>query len=441
MRFFGKKGFLSLTISILSMVFVSNIFAAIPTTAPVSDKIKEDLNHQVENIEISSGVQDFVHPDASGDKFTQSEAHLQLDDVKQNMADFLQQAVGAIPDPDEEPQEPKTPNQMVTPYLNIVAQTLRREVEFKNTHYALYHGYNTPWRVLQDFYKQLYAYFNPDKKIPEDFVFLRFTKMSNLNLKEYLSQHVQEFGGINDNILEVRSLMISASLALFSGVGTPGECTWNYFVMKKGHYVPDPEMNMKPLLETFNLSYSYKQLAKDLEPLIKMLSDASPEQTFLQIFIPQNKIDDVAYLAWILGFPAHPKSMELVETMIANKPKVGNVTGSAVKKLMKKYKHEGVDNPDYQELLQDIDTGKFGIDAFMKVYRNNPSELDNPNDVQARLFITDDVMLNPASGVKMFSYNTTPREVQAEYLKKLNKIVQKIIKHYEKNDKKIEPAV
>jgi hypothetical protein len=102
---------------------------------------------------------------------------------------------------------------------------------------------------------------------------------------------------------------------------------------------------------------------------------------------------------------------------------------------MKTYKAEGTDNPLYKELIDAVENGDFGVDAFLKVYRNNPSELKNVNDTQARLVITNDVLLNPGSGVKFFSYFTTPREEQDSYIKKLNALVKKIIEKNKKGKK------
>jgi hypothetical protein len=361
-----------------------------------------------------------------GDLYVQTEAHLQLEEVQHRMADFLQNALGFIPKKGELVAPVKTPNEMVTPYLNIVAKVIDREVEFKKTHYAFYHGMSNAWRVIQDFYKQLYAYYNPLQSV-KDFTFVRWTDMPSINAQDYLRDTVAEHAGVNDNKLAVRTLLLPVNLALFGSVGSPGECTWNYFLSLKSHLIPLPEENIQPILDAFNLKYDLDILVKELEVLTAMLIDSSPEQTLLQIFIPQEKADDVAYLAWIIGFPAHPKSMDLIESMMEGKPKVGNVTGPAVRYVMKMYKREGTDNPLYKELLEAVENGDFGVDAFLKVYRNNPSELEHANDTQARLVITNDVLLNPESGVKFFSYFTTPREVQESYLKKLNALVKKVI--------------
>lgn len=371
----------------------------------------------------SSGFQ-LAEKDDGEDVYTQSEAHLQLDEVKKQMAEFSLYAEGTILKPGEVKVE-KTPNEIVTPYLNIVAAALNKEVELKKTHYVFYHAATNEWRVPQDLYKLLYAYYNPLKPV-KDFVFMRFTDMPTITAKDYLSEHVEEFGGINDNVRAERTKMISVNLSLFGSVGFAGECSWNYFVMNKSHSWP-LDSNYQEVLDAFELSYDAKQLESEANELGKMLVDATSEQIYYQIFIPKEKVDDIAWLAWVIGFPAHPKSMDLVLKSIGNKPLVGSVTGPAVKKLMKRFKKEGEDNPLYKELLDSVENGDFGVDAFLKVYCNTPWKLEHPNDTQARLLITNDLMLNPQSGVKFFTYVTTPQDVQEAYLKKVEALAKKII--------------
>lgn len=368
---------------------------------------------------------------AGEDRYTQTEAHLQLKDVQKKVANFLQHAEGFVPTKGEILPKPKKPNEMVTPYLNIVIQAIDKEVEFKKTHYVFYHGMSNVWRVVQDVYKQLYAYFNPLNPV-KDFTFIRFTDMPSIKAQDYLSESITKYAGVNDTEAESRNLLLPVNLALFGNVGFPGECTWNYFLAPKSHALPDPQKNLQSILDAFTLKYDVDVLAKEINELTEMLAKASEEQTLLQIFVPIEKVDDIAYLAWILGFPAHPKSMELIEGVIEGKPKVGKVTFNAVTKMMKRYKKEGTDNPFYKELVSAVENGDFGVNAFLEVYRNNPYDLQNANDTQARLTITNDVLLNPQSGVKFFSYFTTPRTTQDQYIKKLNALVKKIIQSNKK---------
>ncbi|HSC25098.1 MAG TPA: hypothetical protein VLB80_02675 [Candidatus Babeliales bacterium] len=357
---------------------------------------------------------------SENDEYVQSEAHMQLDEVKEKMSKFIMRVPGDI----NQPENQKTPNEMVTPYLNIVAAALNKEVELKNSHYVFYNGTSNGWRVPQDLYKGLYAHYNPQISV-KDFTFVRFSDLPSIKAQDYLREHLVEYAGINDNAQEVRDVLISTNFALFGNVGSPGECTWNYFIEPKSHKWPFPQ-NYKQVIDSFDVTYNFDELIKETGELSDMLSHASSEQTLLQFCIPQDKVDDVAYLAWILGFPAHPKSMTLMEERMADKPRVGHFTGKAVKSVMKQFKRDE-NNPIYKELIQAADNGDFGISGFMDVFRNDPFAIKNANELQARLLITKDIVQNPASGVKIFSYFTTPQDIQDAYLKKLDTLVSKII--------------
>src|SRR5258708_40133023 len=102
--------------------------------------------------------------------------------------------------------------------MNIVSAVINKEVELKNSHYVLYNGTGTEWRVPQDIYKQLYAHQNPAKSV-KNFVFVRFSDLPSIKAKDFLRENVAEWAGVNDNIQDVRDVLISCNLALFGGVG------------------------------------------------------------------------------------------------------------------------------------------------------------------------------------------------------------------------------
>ena len=362
------------------------------------------------------------------DEYVQTEGHLQVDAVKKAMGDISLFYKGGVKDP-------RTPNQLVTPYMNLITSVINKEVEFKDSHYALYNGTGTEWRVPQDLYKQLYAYRNPSKPV-KDFVFVRFSDLPSMKVQEFLAKNVEEWAGVNDNVQEVSDVLIACNLALFGGVGTQGECTWNYFLTAKSHRWPTATSYYQ-VLTSFGMSYDIELLAKETQALSKLLAKASPEQTLLQFLIPQDKIDDTAYLSWILGVPYNPDSkaaglVDLMEKRLEGKVRIGSVTGPVVKKVMKKLRKDPAYASLHQELKEAVANGDFGISGFMAAYRNKPWDIKNVNDIQARLLISKDIMQNSASGVKIFSYFTTPQEIQEDYLNTLDGLVKKIIEE-EKN--------
>jgi hypothetical protein len=376
---------------------------------------------------------------AAVDEYTQSEAHLQIGEVKAKMEKFIMR----VPEDDKAPKYPRTPNEMVTPYLNIVNAALNKEVELKNTHYAFYNASNNEWRVPQDLYKKLYVHYKKPGSQLDDFAFVRFSNGKSIKAQDFLKENIAEWGGVNDNEPAIRDIVMSVNLYLFGNVGFPGECSWNYFLETKSHRIPAPQ-NYQEILNAFDVTYDIEALAKEAGALSEMLINSADNssqkgvQTLFQFFVPQDKVDDVAYIAWVLGFPAHAKSIEQMEAVLAIPdpktgkipPRVGVFTGKAVKDVMKQFKGKRA-TPEtdavYKELVEATADGKFGVSGFMESLRNNPFGMPNVNETQGRLLVTDPIFQNPASGVKVFTYFTTPEGIQRDYMNKLNALAQKVI--------------
>lgn len=422
-----NKGFFILLVGlIVNQQLVVGVLAAeiqpVPgDQQPVAVATSDDSQKLAENVQ---------EKEESIDEFTQSEAHMQLSQVKANMENFPLEPAGV------QQETQKIPNELVTPYLNIVAAVLDKEEEFKGTHAAFYHATKQEWRVAQDLYKQLYAYRRPLQPV-KDFIFLRFTDLPSLNAQQYLKEHIGQYAGVNDNAKTERDRMIAVNFALFGNVGFPGECTWNYFLRAKSHRIP-LATHYHEILKAFHFTYDIETLTKEANALLENLLKTE-EQVLLQIFVPYEKVDDIAWLSTILGFPAHKKSLAIIEQQIeaavlGGAIRAGSLTGPVVKKLMKKYQKEGPDSPQYKDLIEAVNNGDFGVIPYLKSLCTDPLSLKDPdpNQLQARLLVEKDVLLNPKSGVKFFQYVTTPRKVQEEYVKQLNLLVQKIIKE-EKN--------
>jgi hypothetical protein len=93
---------------------------------------------------------------------------------------------------------------------------------------------------------------------------------------------------------------------------------------------------------------------------------------------------------------------------------------------MKRFKKEK-DNPVYKELVTLAAEGEFGISGFMESMRNDPFKIPNLNETQGRILVTNEIFKNPALGAKVFTYFTTPENIQATYMSRLTELVQKII--------------
>lgn len=63
-------------------------------------------------------------------------------------------------------------------------------------------------------------------------------------------------------------------------------------------------------------------------------------------------------------------------------------------------------------------------------YCNNPDSIGplTLDRLQGRLLFSQDILLNPKSGVKIFRYTTIPQEKQQKYQQKLHQLTQKLFK-------------
>ncbi len=339
------------------------------------------------------------------DKYTQTEALMSLpfiqDLVKKNYPDYQK-------------------------YSKIIDGCKAKEKQFKNSHYVFYHGQDNQWRVPQDLYKQLYAYYSPlTADIPDTFRFLRFVEQSSPLAQDFLVEEIKKYGFINDTEKHHGLLLLSTNLALFGNVGNVGYCTWQYFMDAMSHEDVRREIYER-ILDTYGLTYQY---ISEFTKLEKLLEKASKEQTLLQIFIPINRVDEVAYLSWGPGMPAHKATIELALKDVPKKSrKVFNVVADALDKLGKIYQVEQEKNLVFKDLVESINRGDFSVDALLKIYRNTPAKLGNDiNDFTARLVLSKEYLLQPFSDVKIYQYVTTPAAALKEYHAKLNEIVGKII--------------
>jgi hypothetical protein len=332
----------------------------------------------------------------STDKFTQSQAHMSVPTIKKLI---------------ETKYDTKK-------YKNIIDAILAREQQYKSD-YVFYHGMDNVWRVPQDLYTKLYIHF---KKLPENiaqnFVFLRFDGVNPSSIiQQFLINKLKEGGLINDH--ELGNFLYAANIALFGNVGTDPECTWQYFIKSRGHLNPDRKV-YEMILNSFGLTHQY---IDELMALTKVYE--TPEETIVQIFVPADKVDQIGYLSWIRGIPAHKKTMDMVLRSVQEKkfPK----TDVALNYYTETFKKEQEKNPIFNNLLERVNAGDFKVSYFLKFYRNYPDKIEDINNIQARLVFTHDVLLNPLSGVKVFRYCMATAEQMKKYQQKFDEIFKKII--------------
>ena len=345
------------------------------------------------------------------DRFTQTEAHLYLAKIRRLIAK----------------------NYRVEEYLNVISTVVAKEAKYKNTHYAFYNTTSNMWRLAQDLYTRLYAYQHPGAKA-EDFKFLRFDNESiNATAKGFLVNELKEKGLVDDNT-STAAIMLSVNLSLFGNVGFPGECSWQYFVKPAGHREPRRETYEK-MMDQFGFSHKY---IDEIMSLVKIYD--TDEDTIVQIFVPINKVDEIGYVAWVKGIPAHGDTIDWILKHAKTKSFEKGVKPT-MEKLTDQFARQQASNPLFKNMMEGIQAGDFSLDKFLKVYRNSPWKIKEINDVTARLLFTPNVLLNPSSGVKFYRYSTVAKEKLEEYNKKLNEIISKLIEEKESGVSLSEPNV
>lgn len=305
-------------------------------------------------------------------------------------------------------------------HMDIVSSVMVKEAELRDTHWAFYHGTTNVWTLWQDAYAELFSHFNPSVDIGDaDFIFLRTQGYESKKAKDFVVRALREQGLIDDNG-ELKAILLSVHLSLFGGSTFSGESTWKYAMMAKSHAQPKRE-DYESIMDEFGLPYTYIDELMDLSKLLEM-----QQQTLLQIFVPKNIVDDISYLAWTKGIPAHQGTIDAVKnSKLKGK---GGKTGAVrtLEMLKHKFKKEQEKNPLFKEMLEVAEKGGFSVDAYLNRYCNDPMSLSDLDEVQARLIFTDDFLLNPSSGVKMFRYTGLGHEQMKEYKKRLNAIIKQI---------------
>ncbi|HJZ23749.1 MAG TPA: hypothetical protein VJ201_04785 [Candidatus Babeliales bacterium] len=325
-------------------------------------------------------------------------------------------------------------NHGVIPHFNIISRMITKEAQLKDTHYVFYHATATMSTIVSDLFTQLYFHFNPATRDTADastFRFLRFQGQSkNVPVQQFLEEEMRIHGLVDDKTKELAGVLLSVNLSLFGSVGSGSESTWLRFLDNRRSAEGWLQGELEAIMDNFGLTKKY---IKDIINLDKFFA-VTPEAALVQIFIPKSIVDSIVYLAWIRGLPASSPIMEWIKAYQSSPAIAKEHRGDLFRiqesreKLMEIFTKEQEKNPIFKKFLEDLKTGTFSTYAYLKAYRNNPSETPNLNDTQGRILFTKEGLLNPASGIKFYYYFSTPREQVEKYTKALNALVEKIIR-------------
>ncbi|MFA5075275.1 MAG: hypothetical protein WC436_04195 [Candidatus Babeliales bacterium] len=253
-------------------------------------------------------------------------------------------------------------------HSELINKVLQKERELQDTDYVFYTGQNIKHYFIQNLITLLCCVLGEEKNLncnPDEFSFLRVPEYSSeiKNLNDFFSKI--NFNCINDTNKEISKILLSSNLALLGGFSELASCAFSYFISNKsysdcGYYYNYLLIDIiKSLRSLFNLNISDQTIVEFAYILNSNLSELSANNGCLvQIFIPKNKVNDCVYISHELGAPVRDEQSNIMNTR------------------------------DY-------------IENYYQDLNSNSINYDN---VQARILFTNDIMLNPNSGVKIYRY-------------------------------------
>lgn len=337
--------------------------------------------------------------------FTQTEAYLTKPELKKTLLES------------EAFTEDSSPLRENSGKLNeLLARTLNQE-RIHRDYYVLYHAQNKKFILFYDILKELIK--QTLKKEHTAFEYLRVPGPATYNKK--LAEIVKK-GFEWDHDPEVKKMLLSVNLSLFGNASvTTGESSFSALLFDRS--ILPPERLFELIFDSFELDRAFiekfKNLFKKYEP---------QEGNLLQIFIPKDVINTYVYLSQAYG---RLLSMPMIHhAAIPLKPVV----------IRKDGKTDVLD-------LKTIDA-----QTYLALFRNHPEDISayDMDRMQGRLLITNDFLLNPESGVKIYRYNTIPLKEALQYKKELSRLIGQALDEREKalsksqlstNDKKLFKAI
>jgi hypothetical protein len=282
-------------------------------------------------------------------------------------------------------------------YTVIIDQALDKELQYEGTHHVFYHAQKGELRIVQDFIKSLYSFLYPTTTI-KDFYFLRawYDFPKTIVVNTFIDTHED---GVpkewNDNKKSLSKRMLSVNFSLFGNTknyGKFGECSFKYFFSNKSIKAPCIEAILEGIFDDFGLNKKY------IPQLIKINNSISTlEGSLFQIFVPTYFVDQIAFAAQRLGTPY--RNGELMSDLF-NKKKQRYLT----------------------------------LTPILATYCQDPQQFGMTLDrLQGRLLFSQDILLNPLSGVIIFRYTTIDPKMLKKYEHTLKKLTHKIFRSWMHN--------
>ena len=211
-----------------------------------------------------------------------------------------------------------------------------------------------------------------------------------VNVDEFLSMH-ESFLNTSWQYFDSQQ-MLCANLALFGNSNSWYECTFFYFVNNANIMPPSLYGCLQGFIDTFKFDQKYINGLMDLANMV-----ATQEGLLYQIFIPKNKVDQYAYLSYVGTAPWN----KLINASYFDTTKNRHVAMSPI----------------------------------LEQYCNDPLSIPEIDRIQARILLSQDLLLNPKSGIKVYRYTTLDEKTDEMYQSKLKNILNEMVTQWLDNHK------
>ena len=326
----------------------------------------------------------------------------------------------------------------------IVFKILDREKQYAKDYYVFYTA--IPYmRLFQDVINFLYKKLqkNTESLQQNEFIFLRYDLNNKIydeykDVNQFLVSTLKKYCIIDDRFgSQIKSLLLSTNVSLFGNVDLVGESTWGFFNNPQV-WVALNKIYLENILESFGFS---KDLSDKIMSHYNELKDSNNDvpADLIQIFIPKSFIDDIVYICWTRGIPFDVNYIKGVCTFLGFVPgHVKQIFGSEPFKNIPTTKSGSM--KDLVVQVQSRCKSDFPKNIVSSLITNigngnfNPSILLSSSNLtsdyqyyQGRILFTNDKMLNPESGIKMFRYSQLTPAQEQEYNQALESHLNEIL--------------
>lgn len=368
----------------------------------------------------------------SGKSFTQSQAHLISKIFVNGKSVYMK---------DQILYKYANNKNFIAPNKEIIQQIFEKEREVRDSGKKYYVFYTAvPYmHLMQDLSKRLYEYnFGKKGELQNDsFQFLRYFFQDPFfsqykDVSDFFISEIKKNKIIDDNLLKNKIILLSENLSLFGGLGVTGESTFVYFNKPQRWVSPNP-MFIEDSLNSFGFlnieDYSKKFLnilqsdlyADQAEVAEKEISRGSD---LFQFFIPADLVDKIGYKSWRQGFPfdinllkkIFPNKLQDISTLDDSKKILAKDISDVIEKIQAESSVEI--NSDLINFIENSSNFLSNYIDNQYITRKDPLM----NFVQARILITNDTILNPESGIKIFRYTTIEEHNLTKYESDFNQV-------------------